>query len=234
MIFNFQVINYLKSDKAKAKNLSYNEEDEGIYENDTFIANLDDFTEQLRKESHCSFETIYSDVLLNTVLRCTECGTIIFTGDDELFDPDLCCPTCSDYYCHSEYFTKEEIENNPEKKELVKFYINTQKEENERQEWAEKIRAKHRKKKKDYLTENDVCGTKICFGLYMINLKLYANARYWNKLSKLFLKIEIFKKDKKEDSFYFSTKFISIPITPKAIHGLYKLHLYNKNKKEKE
>ena len=114
----------------------------------------------------------------------------------------------------------EEIKNNPEKKELVKSYINTQKEENERQEWAEKIRAKHRKKKKDYLTENDVCGTKICFGLYMINLKLYANARYWNKLSKLFLKIEIFKKDKKEDSFYLSTKFISIPITPKAIHGL--------------
>ena len=72
---------------------------------------------------HCDFECIYNEhVSLDVVYKCNECGTIIFTGDDERYDINLACPVCANYN-HSNYWTQEMIESDPDKKRYVEFLI---------------------------------------------------------------------------------------------------------------
>ncbi len=70
----------------------------------------------------------YENVTLSEVLRCKECGAVIFTGDDERYDPNLCCPVCSGYN-HSNYWTAEDIKNDPIKQKQIEAYEKWAKEE---------------------------------------------------------------------------------------------------------
>ena len=92
----------------------YNEEEEALYSKDdgTYLCSLDTFLEVYRKRSGESFESIYYEHgTLENVIRCTECGTVIFTREDEDYDAHLKCPTCTDYKTYFEYWTKEDIES---------------------------------------------------------------------------------------------------------------------------
>ena len=87
------------------------------------MASLDTFIQCYWKQFGESFESIYYEhVSLENVLRCTECGTVIFTREDEDYDPHLKCPTCTDYKTHFKYWTKEDIESDEEKQATINFF----------------------------------------------------------------------------------------------------------------
>lgn len=92
------------------------------------ICSVEEFAVKLRKDEHCDFEVVYCEhVSLSTILRCKECGTVIFSRDDEDYDPNLKCPTCGNYKTHFPYYTKEQIDFDEEKRKEIKFYENMQK-----------------------------------------------------------------------------------------------------------
>ena len=111
MISKWDMKNYIKKNLDKFP-YTYKEEEDALYDKETneYLSSLDTFLDLYRKESGESFESIYYDhVGLYNVLRCTECGTVIFTYEDESYDPYLKCPTCTDYNTHFKYWTKEDI-----------------------------------------------------------------------------------------------------------------------------
>lgn len=115
----------------------YKEEEDAIYDKDgTYLSSLDTFLDIYRKHSGESFESIYYEhVSLQNVLRCTECGTVIFTTEDEWYDPHLKCPTCTNYHTHFKYWTKEDIESDEEKQNTIKAFkemMDYKREQNER------------------------------------------------------------------------------------------------------
>ena len=108
-------------------------------ESGKYVCSIDTFTQHMREKMHCDFECIYHEhASLTTIYRCKECGAVIFTGDDERYDPNLCCPVCSDYK-HSDYWSKEEIEADENKQKEIQFYLDYM-EEMEEQEKRRKAR----------------------------------------------------------------------------------------------
>ena len=96
---------------------------------DEYVCSIDTYVQYLREKLHCDFECIYHEhVSLTAIIRCKQCGTVIFTGDDERYEPNLKCPTCSDYKPYAEYWTKEDIDNDPKKQETINFYMDLTKE----------------------------------------------------------------------------------------------------------
>lgn len=98
------------------------------------LCSIDTYVEYLRSKHHCNFESIYYEhATLTDIYRCKDCGTVIFGGDDEYhYNPNEKCPTCchDDSVCHNEYWTKEQIESDPEKKKTIEGLIEAQKEMN--------------------------------------------------------------------------------------------------------
>lgn len=85
--------------------------------------NIEDFVKSLNIHNHSYFKCIYScHASLDTVLECLECGTVIFTGDDERFNPHLRCPNCTGTDQGVEFWTKQDIENDIRKKNTLKFF----------------------------------------------------------------------------------------------------------------
>lgn len=106
--------------------MRYDEKTDSLYNKDTGekVCSLRTFYKVYQKQNGESFESIYYDrVSLQNVLRCTECGTVIFSTDHyDGCDPYLKCPICAKYETHFEYWTKEEIEKDKEKQEAIKYY----------------------------------------------------------------------------------------------------------------
>ena len=139
MISNYDVIQTFRKYETEGKKLSMklSDDEKSLVDSETgeFITTLDAFTVELRRKEHCDFETIYYEhVSLDEVYRCRECGTVIFGGDDEYrYDPGCKCPTCCNdpSVCYNEYWTKEQIESDPEKQKTIDSLIAMQKEMNE-------------------------------------------------------------------------------------------------------
>lgn len=136
MVSKYDMKKYIKKN-ADTFPYVYKEEEDAIYDKDgSYLSSLDTFLEIYRKHSGESFESIYYEhVSLQDVLRCTECGTVIFTTEDEWYDPHLKCPTCTDYHTHFEYWTKEDIESDEEKQNTIKAFkemMDYKREQNER------------------------------------------------------------------------------------------------------
>lgn len=123
----------------------YKKDEETIYDNKgNYITSLDEFLEVYRKNSGESFESIYYEhVCLQDVLRCTECGTVIFTTEDEWYDPHLKCPTCTDYHTHFKYWTKEDIESDEQKQNIIKFFKESMERNAEREKRIERRNGKY-------------------------------------------------------------------------------------------
>lgn len=136
MISNLDVIQYFKKNNGKAFGLVLADDNKTLLDPDTSekVCSISTITRYLREEDHCDFETIYYEtVSLDDVYRCRQCGTVIFGGDDERYDPNCRCPTCcnDESVCKNTFWTAGEIEASEEKKEYIKNLELAQKEMNE-------------------------------------------------------------------------------------------------------
>lgn len=144
----------------------YNEEEEALYNKDdgTYLCSLDTFLEVYRKRSGESFESIYYEHgTLENVIRCTECGTVIFAREDEDYDDHLKCPTCTDYKTYFEYWTKEDIESDEKKQNTIEFF----KEMTERKKEQYERRQRRNGKYDWQIANKEFRGKKLFLGFYL-------------------------------------------------------------------
>lgn len=122
MISKYQVRELIEK---KREDVYIDKNDNVVDKNDDrVLCSLDTFVETLRIQEHCNFEVIYDcHALLQTTYRCKECGTVIFTTEDEYFDPNLCCPVCGDYKTGFEYWSGEDIKNSKVKRDSIDALI---------------------------------------------------------------------------------------------------------------
>lgn len=149
MISKYDIIKGLKdAEKNQTDTIVILSEDEkSVLDSRTkeYICSIDTFLEYIRIKEHCDFESIYYDhATLTDIYRCRQCRTVIFGGDDERYDPNCRCPTCchDDSVCHNEYWTKEQIDADPEKQKTIDVLI---------EEQARKNRAYERRKSRNGL-----------------------------------------------------------------------------------
>lgn len=128
MISRYDVIRAFRMADEKGEKLAMrlSEDEKSLLNSETgeYVCSMETYIDYMKKKLHCDFECIYHEhASLTTIYRCKECGTIIFTGDDERYDPNLKCPTCSDYHHWSgEYWTKEDIESDEKKQKELQYY----------------------------------------------------------------------------------------------------------------
>ena len=204
MVTKWDMINYMKKNVDKLQYI-YKEDEDAIYDKQgKYITSLDEYLDFYRKKSGESFESIYYEhISLINVLRCTECGTVIFTTEDEDYDPHLKCPTCTDYKTHFEYWTKEDIDFDEEKQKEIKLLETMTQERIEREKRREKRNGKF-----DWeIAIKKFYGKKICLEFVLecddITKSFFKGLR---------LKINIGKKTK-EDTGYIMKKFFTIPLS---------------------
>lgn len=204
MITTYDVIRHLKNDP---KNTDYkvSEDNKDIIDIKTgvVICSVADFTETMRKKLHCDFTCIYSEhVSLETIYQCNECGTVIFASDDEWYDPNLCCPTCGGYHCHFQYWTKEEIDNDPEKQKSIEAFHEMTKMQ---------IEADKRYRARGGLYDWQLFKKEFRFGNYLIDIE-------GRTLAGVDLEIGVAKKDEDISGSYVYKKFFTIPLSPYAFY----------------
>jgi uncharacterized Zn finger protein (UPF0148 family) len=185
------------------------DENDMIVNNETgkILCSLDDFTDSMRKKLHCDFESIYyCHGMLQNVLRCRECGAVIFTYEDEYEDLNLCCPVCANYETYYKYYTAEDIEQDEEKRKEIELL-----EEMKREMIEEDKRWKKRKGKYDY----QICKGRIPIGYkYAIYYDLECNNLFKSGLKGLKLILNWAVKD---GMCYTYQKRIIIPLSLYAI-----------------
>lgn len=204
MVSKWDAKNYIKKNVDKLQYI-YKEDEDAIYDKQgKYITSLDEYLDFYRKKSGESFESIYYEhVSLINVLRCTECRTVIFTTEDEDYDPRLKCPTCTDYKTHFEYWTKEDIDSDEEKQKEIKLLETMTQERVEREKRIEKRNGKF-----DWeIAIKKFYGKKICLEFILecddITKSFFKGLR---------LKINI-GKNTKEDTGYIMKKFFTIPLS---------------------
>lgn len=211
MVSNYDVIQYLEKNAENDKiRIYYDRESKFCREKDTNdeFCTVDEFTMFLRKKLHCDFECIlHEHASLTTIYRCKECGAIIFTGDDERYDPNLCCPNCSDYP-HDDFWTKEEIEADEEK----------QKELNGLLEYARIMReSDERREKRGGLYDWQLAKKNFYTKKHSYHFELNIDSIIRSKVKGLELKVDIGDKD--EDGMgYIVKKFFTIPLSATSFY----------------
>ena len=121
---------FVKYIKENSDKFDFHIKENKIYDNKSgeFVSDIDTFYELFKKENGESFESLYYlHAELFDVIRCTECGTVVFSWEDERWEPNFRCPICTDYKTNYSYWTKEEIENDKTKKEYIEHLIETEK-----------------------------------------------------------------------------------------------------------
>ena len=200
-----------------------NEEETELFDSETnkFVCTIETYTKYLRKELHCDFETVYYEhATLDEVLRCKQCGTVIFTGDDERYDPNLCCPGCGEYKTSLVYWTGEEIEQDEAKRKTIEMY-----EEFSRQQ---KIEYERRKRRGGLYDWQLIDKTKF-FKKWAVHIELEDFGHPWDgeKNYKPWWKRMIqfrFSFAKKDDDISYSTKWkIEIPLSPYSWYIKYRI-----------
>lgn len=214
---------YIKKNPDKFPYL-YKEDEDTLYGKDDnkYICSLDTFLEVFRKKAGESFECIYDEhVSLFSVIRCTECGTVIFTHCDEDYEPRLRCPTCTDYKTSFTYWTKEDIESDEDKKAEVELYESMGKAQDEAYE-----RRKRRNGKYDW----EIGSFKIKFKLLTIKFNLECDDITKSYLKGLRLNINIWKKEAVDELCSTLYKRFTIPLSWSQL----KLRFRIRNERRKE
>lgn len=216
MVSKWDMKNYIEKNPDKFPYV-YKEDEDGLYDKETgeFLSSLDHFLELYRKKSGESFESIYHDhVCLHDFIRCTECGTVIFASEDESYDPYLKCPTCTGYNTHFEYWTKEDIDSDPQKQIEI-----SQLEEMTRFQIEQNKRMARRGGKYDW----QIGSKTLKFKRYSISFKLECDDITESYLKGLRLVINIWKKEKRDD---LNSCFWKGFIIPLSWHQLYIQFIY--------
>lgn len=135
MISIYDIIQFFKKleDNGKDSDFKLSDDHKEILDRTTgeYICSIETYAKYLRQKLHCDFDRLYHDhASLTTIYVCNECGTVIFSGDDERYDPNLKCPICAKYN-HHDYWTKEEIDADEKKQKTIQFYKDWMKEQKE-------------------------------------------------------------------------------------------------------
>lgn len=205
MVSKYDMKKFIKDNTDKCPFI-YKEEEDAIYTKEgDYLCSLDEYLEVYRKKSGESFESIYYEhAFLQDVLRCTECGTVIFTWDDERYDPHLKCPTCTDYKTHFEYWTKEDIESDKSKQDTIKYL---------KEEMEYKVERDKRIKRRNGKMDWEIAVKKFYGKKRFLKIALECDDITKSYFRGLRLKIEIGKKDDGNDITYTINKFITIPLS---------------------
>lgn len=148
----------------------YEENDSSIRCKNTkrMICTFKEYAEFVREKAGCAFETVfYEHCSLQHIVRCKKCGTVVFTGDDERWEPQLKCPVCTDYKPSCSYWTGEEIARDPEKQKTIAQYEAWQKEMDEEAARREKRGGLYdwqRWQKRIHTKNHHIVITHQCFG----------------------------------------------------------------------
>lgn len=216
MISQYDVKQYLNNDTSP--HYYCNEETQRVMKKDSNedICSIEAYTEFLRKSLHCSFKSVYSCPLdLQNVLRCTECGTVIFSYDDERYDPNLKCPTCSGENTYFEFWTQEDIDADEKKQNTLNFY-------GEMREWDRK---RYEREKRTGLNNYELWKKRITIGKTVYIPKLLVSDYVGKKLKGLHFAIDIINN---ETHTYKKSNACKIPL---SYHYLYIMYLYPIKKK---
>ena len=214
MISKWDMKNYIKKNLDKFP-YTYKEEDDALYDKETneYLTSLDTFLDLYRKKSGESFESVFYDHIgLFDVLRCTECGTVMFTYEDESYDPYLKCPTCVGYDTHFEHWTKEDIDSDKEKQLRIKHL----EEETERQ-----IEANERQKRRNGKYDWQIGKRKIRLKRYSIDFELECNDVTKSYFKGLRLDVNIWRKENVEDLCSTLYKCFTIPLSGSYFYLLF-------------
>lgn len=225
MISSYDVIRAFKIADEKGEKLAMclSEDKKSLLDTKTgeYVCSMETYIDYMKKKLHCDFECIYHEhASLTTIYRCKECGTVIFTGDDERYDPNLKCPVCVGYHHWGEYWTKEDIEADEKKQKELQFYADYMEDMREQDKRREARGGKY-----DWqIWDKKIYGKKRCwifeledFGRRLGPSKLNPNyKRPWYKCN-LELKIGIGDKDDNGIS-YAMTKHYRIPLAPYSFY----------------
>lgn len=220
MVSKYDMKNYIKKNSDKFPFI-YKEEENAIYNKEgNYLCSLDEYLEIYRKHSGESFECIYYEhAFLQTVLKCTECETVIFTYDDERYDPHLKCPICTDYKTHFEYWTKEDIESDESKQDTIKYL---------KEEMEYKAERDRRVKRRNGKCDWEIAVKKFYGKKRFLGLILECDNITESYFKGLRLKIETGIKD---GSSYIINKFYKIPL---SWSQFYIQFIYQRSRKAKE
>ena len=190
----------------------YKEEEDALYdkEDGSYVAPLDKFLEIYRKNNGESFECLYCEHVFDyAVLQCTECGTVIFTYEDYRYEPQLKCPTCTDYETGFDFWTKEDIEGDEGKQEALRIYKELTEKEKETQE-----RIKRRNGKRDW----QIAIKKIKLKKWHLYLFLECDDITESYFKGLRLKVDIFAKEDPTELGMYLKKSFTIPLSWSAFY----------------
>ena len=113
---------YKKIILEKLDNISYDEATDEIIYKDVAIP-FEEVYQKFIKNNGMSFDCIYdAHWECMSIIKCTECGTVVKYYYDENYEPNFKCPICTDYKTSHEYHTKDEIEKSDELKAIIKMY----------------------------------------------------------------------------------------------------------------
>ena len=210
MISNFDVIQYLEKHPS---DWVYRKETRDVFDTklNRVACTIDELTQKLRVANHCDFESIYyCHATLEDVIRCRECGTVIFHTEDEFgYDPLLRCPNCGGYHTSLTYWTPKDMEDDPNKKKIVDFYIEAQREQDE---------AYARREKRNGLYDWEIAKKKFKCKKFMIELDLECSNLFRTGLKGLNLEIRYLKRDNSNDSWFTCVWHKRIPLSPYAVY----------------
>jgi len=244
MVTKYNVINFFEKRKGDPTvPHTIDEKHENIIYKDTgkVLATIDEYMAAMKKVLHCDFELIYDEhPSCFSVIRCKECGTVIFERYDEDYDPNLCCPTCGGYKTYFDFWTKEEIDSDEEKQKAIKNYEEMQRELDE---------SYARRQKRGGLYDWEIWKKRIEFKKTLWNISLECDNLFYSKpkLKGLKLIIKMSKRDPEYDDMFVWKKSTRIPLSWYAFYihcilpysktcpeELRKYHFWQKKPKDQE
>lgn len=174
------------------------------------ICTVDEYVSILRRKNHCDFEAIYDDhACLSTIYRCKECGAVIFGGDDERWDPNLECPSCGGYKTSLEWWSGEDIKNDPEKQKMIEFFIGLQKDMDEVYE---------RRKRRNGLNDWEIWKKKFKNKKRLLEITLTCCNLFTTGLKGLSIEFAYYSRKKPDDLGYTRDKYLKVPLSPYAVY----------------
>lgn len=220
MLSQYDIIRYAKNSETCWFRI---DDEKNVIDKETenIVCSLETLTQFFREKMHCDFECIHScHGTLDTTLRCKECGTVIFSRDDEDYDPYLCCPTCGGYETHFEYWTKEEIDRDIKKANTIKWLEDWTREENEAYERRQRRKGKYDSEIWNWTIRGKKHGVKFelkCDNLFKTGLKGLHFVINWMD---------------RDDGWFIYRKWWKIPLSISYLKIMFRI--YKKNKEEEK
>ena len=218
MVSRYDVMKYAKNYPDRCWYRVENEKDIVDKETGDAVCDIDKLVQLVRESMHCDFECIHHcHATLETAIRCRECGTVIFSRDDEDYDPNLCCPTCGGYKTHFSYWTKDEIDSDIKKANTIKYLEEWTREENEAYE-----RRKRRKGKYD----SEIWNWTIRGKKHGVKFELKCDNLFRYGLKGLHFRINLMDRD--DNGWFAYRKWWEIPLSISYLKLMIRIHKHNK------